>query len=197
MVSPDDLALRSNSGAMDPVKVPIFDLDGTLVDSDEALLAPFLALGIERDAIPPPGMLLEEACSLCGVTVADYLAAYDPSLVRPFSGVAKLIEGLVRWNVCSNKRRAVGRLELELLGWEPERALFAEDFGGRPKHLDSLLNDLGLDATDVVFVGDTDHDRACADAAGVPFFLAGWNPRAEAKAGDIRLSCPADLLERL
>jgi phosphoglycolate phosphatase-like HAD superfamily hydrolase len=182
---------------VDPVKVPIFDLDGTLVDSDEALLAPFLALGVERQAIPPLGMLLEDACSLGGITVADYLAAYDPSLVRPFPGAAELIEGLARWAVCSHKLRAAGTLELDLLGWQPERAMFAEDFGGRPKHLDALLNDLRLDASNVVFVGDTQHDRACAEAAGVTFVLAGWNSRAETKPGDVRLSHPSELLELL
>ncbi|MEY2591194.1 MAG: hypothetical protein QOJ67_3178, partial [Acidimicrobiaceae bacterium] len=29
--------------------VPLFDLDGTLLDSDEALAAPFVALGVARE----------------------------------------------------------------------------------------------------------------------------------------------------
>lgn len=179
------------------MKVPIFDLDGTLVDSADALLAPFLALGVEHATIPPPGMLLEDACAQVGITVADYIAAYDPSLVRPFPGAAELLDGLSRWAVCSNKLRAAGTLELGLLGWQPEHVMFAEDFNGQPKHLDVLLNDLNLDAPDVVFVGDTQHDRACAAAAGVTFVLAGWNPRAESRPGDVTLSHPMELLELL
>ena len=77
----------------------VCDLDGTLIDSDEALLAPFLALGVEREAI--------------------------------------------------------------------------------------------------VFLGDTDHDRRCAAAAGVPFALAGWNPRATAEPGDLVLHRPEQVLDLL
>jgi len=38
-----------------PALVPIFDLDGTLLDTDAALVAPFLALVHLRDAKPIPG----------------------------------------------------------------------------------------------------------------------------------------------
>jgi phosphoglycolate phosphatase-like HAD superfamily hydrolase len=182
-----------------PQRFPIFDLDGTLVDSDDALLAPFIALGIQREAIPPLGMLLEDACLITGISVDDYLASYDPTLVRPFPGAAELLGGLERWAVCSHKLRAAGDIELALLGWRPERSLFAEDFDGGPKRLDLLLADLGLAPTQAVFVGDTDHDRSCAAAAGVPFFLAGWNPRALAhsEVGDRVLSHPGELLAHL
>ena len=74
------------------VKLVAFDLDGTLVDSDEALIAPFLACGVVQSAIPPLGLLLEDACALVDITVADYIAAYDPSLVRPFPGVVELVD---------------------------------------------------------------------------------------------------------
>jgi phosphoglycolate phosphatase-like HAD superfamily hydrolase len=176
--------------------IPIFDLDGTLVDSDAALRAPFEALGVDPSTVPL-GLPLVVACDLAGIQVDDYLAAYDSSSVRPFPGVDELLGQLDRWAVCSNKARASGRAELSRLGWKPEVALFSDDFAGRPKELDPVLDELGLAAGDVVFIGDTDHDRQSARAAGVPFALAGWNPRPEPEHGDIVLRHPLEVLALL
>jgi phosphoglycolate phosphatase-like HAD superfamily hydrolase len=175
--------------------VPVFDLDGTLIDSDEALVAPFLALGVARDAIMFGHTLVHE-CARLGIAVADYVSRYDTTLAAPFAGAAELVGGLDRWAVCSNKEVWAGRAELARLGWEPEVALFADDFGG-PKRLGPVLDALGLDAAEILFVGDTDHDRACAAAVGAPFVLAGWNPRARPEPGDAVAARPADVLAAL
>ena len=175
--------------------VPIFDLDGTLLDSDVALVAPFLALGIPREDLIF-GRVLEHECARLGITVADYLDRYDVNLAQPFPGVAELVSKLDRWAVCSNKEIASGRAELSRLGWEPDVALFADDFGG-PKQLAPVLHALELRGTDVVFVGDTEHDRRCADVVGCRFALAGWNRRATALDGDVVLARPADVLDLL
>ena len=181
-----------------PRRVPLFDFDGTLVDSDVALTAPWHVLGVDPDLVPL-GMPLVEACAIAGVTVDAYLAHYDPMSARPFDGVPELIAGLDRWGLASNKERSSGRRELARLGWAPEVALFSDDFGGAEKQLAPLLDALALESDGVVFVGDTAHDRACAALVGVPFLLAGWNPRARATArpGDDVLDHPADLLDRL
>lgn len=179
-----------------PASVAIFDLDGTLVDSDAALLAPFTALGVDAAAIPL-GLPVGEACELAGVTVDDYLAAYDDTVVEPFPGVSEMLQRLDRWAVCSNKARVSGCTELARLGWSPVVAMFSEDFEGRPKELAPVLAALRLGADEVVFVGDTAHDRASARAAGVRFALAGWNKRATSEPGDILLDHPADVLHLL
>ena len=175
--------------------VPLFDFDGTLVDSDAALTAPWHALGVDPEVVPL-GLPLVEACARAGVTVDAYLSHYDPTAAHPFPGVVELLGRLARWGLASNKERTSGRRELERLGWAPEVALFSDDFGGREKELGPLLAALGLEPHDVVFVGDTRHDRACAAAVGARFALAGWNPRARdgAEAGDVILDRPADLL---
>ncbi|MEN3272430.1 MAG: N-acetyl-D-muramate 6-phosphate phosphatase, partial [Actinomycetota bacterium] len=117
--------------------------------------------------------------------------------VTAFDEVDELLAQVPRWAVASNKLRANGIAELERFGWEPACALFAEDFGGRPKHLGPVLERLGIDASAVVFVGDTAHDRACATDAGAAFALAGWNDRAVAERGDLVLGRPGDLLDHL
>lgn len=173
-------------------RIPIFDLDGTLVDSDEALVAPFVALGVPRAQVTF-GHVLADECARLGISVEDYLDNYDSERVAPFAGVEEMLRRLTRWAVCSNKHPSAARRELERLAWSPEVALFSDAFGG-PKRLEPVLDALGLGPDDVVFVGDTEHDRAIAEDLGVPFGLAAWNPRAEAKAGDVVLRSPADVL---
>jgi phosphoglycolate phosphatase-like HAD superfamily hydrolase len=173
--------------------IVVFDLDGTLIDSDVALQAPFTALGVDPATVPL-GLPLAEACELAGVSVAAYLAAYDGSVVRPFAGVQEMLDGLGDWALCSNKARSSGQAELERLGWSPIVARFSEDFGCRPKELAPVLAALSVHPDDVLFVGDTAHDRACARAAGVEFALAGWNARATSEPGDQVLRHPADVL---
>jgi len=115
----------------------------------------------------------------------------------PFPGVDDMLRRLQRWGLCSNKARDSGEKELARLGWSPTVALFSDDFGGGPKALDPVLLALELAPENALFVGDTEHDRACARVAGVDFALAGWNPRVVADDGDRILRHPADVLALL
>jgi phosphoglycolate phosphatase-like HAD superfamily hydrolase len=175
------------------LSVAVFDFDGTLVDSDEALIAPFLALGIDRSRIGV-GRLLADECAALGVTVEDYIAHYDPMASQPFPGVDDLLAALDRWGVCSNKLPEAGVFELDRLGWVPSAQAFAR---GAPKTLVPVLVDLGVTGAEVLYVGDTDHDRACAREVGATFALAGWNPRAEPEAGELVLQVPGEVLDLL
>lgn len=172
--------------------IPVFDLDGTLLDSDAALVAPFAALGVPADQITF-GHTLAIECERLGIEVTDYLARYDDTLALPFAGVEELVAHLDRWAVCSNKHQDAGKAELARLGWEPEVAMFADSFDG-PKQLGPVLGAIGARPDDVIFVGDTDHDRRCALDVGCHFALAGWNPRASAALGDLVRSRPLDLV---
>jgi HAD superfamily hydrolase (TIGR01509 family) len=172
----------------------VFDLDGTLVDSDRALIEPYLKLGFTMDDVRL-GPLLFDECERLGITVEDYVAHYDPQLVAPFPGVDDVLRRLPRWAVASNKLRANGVEELARFGWTPAVAKFAEDFGGRSKYLEPVLDALGVAAEEVVFVGDTAHDRECAHEAGATFALAGWNARVIPEPGDVVLATPAELFD--
>ena len=175
--------------------VPVFDLDGTLIDSDAALVAPFVAAGVPRASITF-GHVLADECERFGISVDDYLDAYDENAAEPFAGVEELVATISqsgRWAVCSNKHPRPGHAELARLGWEPEVALFSDSFGG-PKHLGPVLDALGVTADQIVFVGDTGHDLECARALAVAFGLAGWNPRAVGADGDAVLNRPLDVL---
>ena len=178
-----------------PDRYPVFDLDGTLLDSDEALLAPFLALGVRREDIGF-GRRYDLECERHGIDPAAYVGAYDTGAAQPFPGVHELVTSLDRFAICSNKETSSGTAELRRLGWRPDLAMFADEFPG-PKELGPVLARLGLAGEHVVFVGDTGHDRECARAVGATFALAAWNPRAIAEEGDVVLTTPAELLSWL
>lgn len=178
----------------------VFDWDGTLLDTDEALIAPFVALGVAREDVPW-GNPVGEACEALGVDVDAYLDAYDTDLARPWPGVDRLIQGVeerrLRWAVCSNKHPDGGDAELARLGWKPHGVWWSDAFAGKPKRLGPVLAGLGVGADEVLYVGDTEHDVRCADEVGCRFVLAGWNPRAAAVQGVAVLDRPEDALDLL
>ena len=177
--------------------IAVFDLDGTLIDSDEALIDPFVTLGVPRESITF-GHPIEIECARLGLDVADYLAAYDTGRAQPFEGASELVSRLGRWAVCSNKAAGAGRAELVRLGWNPEVVLFADDFGGAAKELSPVVNLLGARPDEILFVGDTRHDARCAEAVGAMFAWAGWNPRTAAERPPGRvLAYPLDVFDLL
>ena len=176
-------------------RIPVFDLDGTLIDTDAALVASFVAAGVPAEEVTF-GHVLADECERLGISLDSYLEHYDEDAAQPFAGVVDLVAEVVRlgrWAVCSNKHPRSGRAELARLGWEPDIVMFSDSFDG-PKRLEPVLEALGVTAAEVVFVGDTAHDRACARQVGATFGLAGWNPRATGDVGDVVLQRPAEVL---
>jgi HAD superfamily hydrolase (TIGR01549 family) len=177
------------------MRYPVFDLDGTLLDTDEALRSTFVALGVAAEDVTF-GHVLADECTRFGLTVEQYLDHYDEDLAQPFPGVPEMLGTLDRWSVCSNKHPRSGRAELTRLGWTPEVAMFSDAFGG-PKAVGPVLDLLGLPPEQVVFVGDTDHDRVCAQEVGCRFVLAAWNPRTHALPSDLVARHPGEVLDLL
>jgi HAD superfamily hydrolase (TIGR01549 family) len=175
-------------------KALIFDFDGTLVDSDAALVAPFLALGVPRSEISF-GHAIAEECGRLGIALDRYVELYDESAVQPYPGVAAVMSRLGRWALCSNKHPRSGLAELERLGWRPEVALFADHFGWAHKSIAPVLEFMDLDPTEVVMVGDSDGDVRCAEEVGCRFAWAGWNERVAASRPEgTVLSQPSELV---
>ena len=53
------------------MRIPVFDLDGTLLDSDAALVAPFVALGVPPERITFGHVLADE----CAALLSDFFAS--------------------------------------------------------------------------------------------------------------------------
>lgn len=173
----------------------VFDFDGTLVDSDAALVAAFVALGVAEERVTF-GHAIGEELSLLGLTLDDYEDAYDTEVVEAFPGVADVVDRLGRWSLCSNKHPRSARRELERLAWTPEVAMFAEDFSWEHKRVGPVLEAMELTADQVALVGDSDGDLRCATEVGCDMIWAGWNPRVAAAepAGRV-LAHPEQLLD--
>lgn len=157
----------------------VFDFDGTLVDSDEALLVPFDDLGIDRAEVVM-GTAVAEECERLGVPMQDYVDAYDTEVVQPYPQVEAMLEALPRWSMLTNKHPDSALAELRRFGWEPEALMCADAFGWAHKSLVPLLEALALDAPRVVMVGDSPGDLRCAEEVGCRFVWAGWNQRVQA-----------------
>jgi len=176
-------------------KALVFDFDGTLVDSDAALVEPFVTLGVPLSEISF-GHAVAEECERLGISLDRYVDRYDTEAVQPFAGVAEVIPRLGRWAICSNKHPRPGSIELDRLGWNPEVARFADHFGWAHKQLGPILDELGLGPDEVVMVGDSDGDVRVAEDVGCRYVWAGWNPRVRAASPDgVILDRPDQLLD--
>jgi len=177
--------------------VVIFDFDGTLVDSDEALLVPFDRLGVARDDVLM-GSAVAEECERHGISLRDYVEAYDTEVVEPFPGIEDMLARLGRWAMLSNKHPDSALAELGRLGWEPEVVMCADAFEWAHKSLVPMLDAMGLTAAEVVMVGDSGGDVSCAQEVGCRFIWAGWNHRVRAaRPGGEVATTPATLLDLL
>lgn len=117
---------------------------------------------------------------------AAYLANYaraPATHTRLFAHVPEDLASLrsvgFRLGICTNKPNALTQRVLAALGID---TLFAAAIGAdavprRKPHADHLLaviDAMGVARDEVVYVGDTDVDRACAANADVPFFVVSW-----------------------
>ncbi len=181
--------------------VVIFDLDGTLIDSAEAVVETTVAAYAAHDLDPPDrdavrqgiGTPLAEMIARGGVPTAlndavtqTYRELYRPIAERlesPFDGILTLLRDLhtqsLRLAIATGKSQFGadrGALDHGLLPYMG--AVIGMDGTRRGKpHPDILLTALaGVDAapTDAVMVGDTTFDLDMARSIGVPAIAVTW-----------------------
>jgi phosphoglycolate phosphatase len=182
-------------------KAIVFDLDGTLIDSDADLLAAMnrTLQGQGLPAISQPEIkrmigdgakiLVERAFAARGVAatadhVATFLTDYEANAAVetvPFPGIPEALEALREAGhvlaVCTNKPAQAARRILAALGLED---FFAVVTGGdstpwrKPdsRHLNATLEALGT--RDAVMVGDHENDMAAARGLDIPAIFVAW-----------------------
>jgi phosphoglycolate phosphatase len=187
-----------------------FDLDGTLADTAEDLVAPVNAMRVERGLPPMPLAELRPMASMgargllgkgLGVTKDDaafeplrdeFLRRYEAGLVvatRLFPGMPELLDALdaagVPWGVVSNKVQRYVRPIVDALGLaERSRTAIGGDTTAFAKpHPEPLLHAarlVGVRAADCVYVGDDRRDVEAAHAAGMAAVVAAYGYCGEA-----------------
>lgn len=200
----------------------VFDIDGTLIDTEKAMLHSLQKAVQETNGRTLEvddlrfifGMTAEDALKNLGIT--DIAPAFllwkehylqDVSGVRVFPGMETLLRELrarsVRLGVLSSKTRSeYGSDFLPYgLGGYFDLAILAEDslrHKPDPEPMLAYLARSGAQPGEVLFIGDSVYDMQCAKGAGVDFALALWGRRDH---GDIKaayyLQHPGDVLKAL
>lgn len=202
---------------MSRVRLVVFDLDGTLVDSAQDLATgvnetlarvapgrPALPLDVVKTFVGDgAAVLVQRTLRHVGVDLPKdqvlevFLECYSRHLLdttRLYPGTLETLDLLADRTlaVLSNKPGGLSRALLAGLGALSRFALVwgPDDAGGRkpdPGGLRRLLSSLGFDAADAAMVGDSNADVAAGRAAGVRTIGAAWGLNPKSLAAD-----PAD-----
>jgi phosphoglycolate phosphatase len=186
------------------VKLVIFDVDGTLVDSQKIIVAA-QRIAFESHGLEPPSRerslsivglsLMEAFTALAGpkAPVADLVEAYknafgrlrmDPAHEEPlFPGAAETLDWLMAHEAAllgiatGKSRRGVAHL-LERHRWDRVFATVqtADDAPSKPHPgmLERAMEEVGARPEDTVMIGDSSFDMAMARAAGVLPIGVSW-----------------------
>lgn len=175
------------------VKAALFDLDGTLIDSTEAIVDCFFhtfdVLGVDR----PPRRQIVSRISLTLETQFSQLIDHDPhecariyrekyfrvgpAMTHLHEGATEILEQCrdsgLRMGFVTSKLRAASELLLEHLDvlYHFEARVGPDDVVNPkpdPEPLWMALDQLGLTPEDAVYLGDTPLDVRAAHAAGIP-----------------------------
>lgn len=196
------------------LKLVIFDVDGTLVDSQADILACMAQAFAAQDRAPPPredvlgivGLSLPQAMELLAPgadvprLVRDYKAAFAAQRQAKahsavlYPGARETITALhdepdILLSMATGKsRRGLNALLVEhALGPYFVSTQVADTHPSKP-HPSMILTALaetGVAARDAVMVGDTTFDRDMARSACVPFVGVSWGYHAASSLGDV------------
>jgi pyrophosphatase PpaX len=177
----------------------LFDLDGTVIDTYNMILASFRkATKQVLGFIPPEDMMMD----MVGIPLAEQMARISPEhadelvnvyrennlrihdeMVRAFPGTDAALASLsregLRLAIVTSKRNSLAERGLKAFGFERyfELLIGADDTDvHKPNPAPLLLaaDRLGIAATRCVYVGDSPYDMQAAVAAQMPAVAALW-----------------------
>jgi pyrophosphatase PpaX len=202
-------------------KAVLFDLDGTLIDSIELILASmrYAFAKCERRApsdidwlagVGTPLRTMFEQYAADEAALDQFIAAYrehqfanHDQLVRSYEEVPETIVELARLGhplaVVTSKTELLARRGLEHVGiLQHFDTIIGCDSTNRhkphPEPVLTALRRLGYEPHEAVFVGDSVHDVAAGNAAGVLTIAALWGPFSREQLAE---SAPGEFLERI
>ena len=187
-----------------PLRVVLFDLDGTLIDSTDLIVESYSHTYRTHGRIMSPeqiaaelGMPLQDTLAryfhgedlrAAMATYLDYNLARHDQGVRQVAGIVDLVRKLraggLRLAVVTSKLRETARRGLALCKLDGmfEALVAKEDTRRHKPDCEPLLYALALldaDAAETAYVGDSPLDVEAADAAGIRSIAALWRPITE------------------
>ena len=181
----------------------LFDLDGTLIDTVELILASYrhtcqvhalhgVPDHIWAQSLGTPLRVQFARFASGPEHVQDMIATYlehnmkhHDSLVREYPGVLEAVRGLstsgLRLAVVTSKMHGGLERGLSVGGYDGlfELLIGADDVENPKPHPEPVLkalSGLGVEPAEAVFVGDSPYDMASGRAAGVRTAVATWGP---------------------
>ena len=190
----------------------LFDLDGTLIDSVplivESMLhafagrrrAPTVEEWVARIGTPLEGMIREWAEDEADLAALkerykEHQRAHHDRSVRAFPGVPELLDALsargAAMAVVTSKLESSAERSLAFLGLGRHfRAVVGLEATARhkpdPEPVRHALSVLAVASADAAFVGDSPHDVAAGNAAGVATVAGLWGPFSREQFGAAR-----------
>jgi pyrophosphatase PpaX len=198
---------------MPAIRTVLFDLDGTLIDSIELILASYRhtmathgrppvpdsewmrGVGTPlREQLAPWARSSEELQALVA-TYREYNLSNHDRMITAFPGMVELVRAVrysgLRTGVVTSKNREGTTRGLRLVGLEDaiEVLVCADDVANpkpHPEPVERAVTQLGGEAAATLFVGDSIHDLNAGKQAGVLTGAALWGPfrREELEPGE-------------
>ncbi|MEK3732676.1 MULTISPECIES: pyrophosphatase PpaX [Paenibacillus] len=183
------------------IETVLFDLDGTIIDTNELIISSFIHVFEQRESgpltreqiIPHMGTTLEHQLQAFSgeEDVSHFVKAYrafnsvhHDEMVRPFPHVNEVVERLhahgLRLGVVTTKIRPSTMMTLEKFGLEPYMSAVVtvndvEHPKPHPEPVLTAVEQLGCDPETTLMIGDSPVDIQSAKAAGVKAAAVAWS----------------------
>ena len=197
----------------------IFDVDGTLLNSDQAIILALQQVLREEknmeypseELIPVLGMTSENSMNLLGVPDVKHAAAKltlyvkrNTHLMTLYPGIEDMLKKLagkgIHTGVVTSKTREEFKFDFMPHGISEyfSHIICADDTSRHKPEPDPLIQyveQTRIDPTTTLYVGDTVFDQQCANGAQIGFAIAMWGAKQpERTVAKYRLNRPDDLL---